>query len=73
MSLAGERLSWLVSSKVGSSWPRSVIVSWRSLTDTTDAATTADVTCGAVATGSDAGRQQVVLNGYVVNAGDFAP
>ncbi|OSZ66026.1 type IV pilus modification protein PilV [Hydrogenophaga sp. IBVHS2] len=50
-----------------------VIVSWRSLTDTTDAATTAALTCGAVATGTDAGRQQVVLNGYVVNAGDFAP
>ena len=50
-----------------------IIVSWRSLTDTTDAATTAALTCGAVATGSDAGRQQVVLNGYVVNAGDFAP
>ena len=50
-----------------------VIVSWRSLTDTTDAANTAAVTCGAVATGTDAGRQQVVLNSYVVNPGDFSP
>ncbi len=50
-----------------------VIVSWRSLTDTTDAATTAQTTCGAVGTGTDAGRQQVVLNSYVINPGDYAP
>ncbi len=72
-----EALGCVVFTPDGAGSPNSgqvrVIVSWRSLTDTTDAATTADVTCGAVATGSDAGRQQVVLNGYVVNAGDFAP
>ncbi|WP_302172261.1 type IV pilus modification protein PilV [uncultured Hydrogenophaga sp.] len=50
-----------------------VIVSWRALTDTTDAATTAATTCGAVGTGTDAGRQQVVLNSYVINPGDYAP
>lgn len=50
-----------------------VIVSWRALTDTVDAANTAAVTCGNVATGTDAGRQQVVLNSYVVNPGDYTP
>lgn len=72
-----EALGCVVFAADGAGSPNSgrvrVIVSWRSLTDTTDAATTADVTCGAVGTGTDAGRQQVVLNGYVVNAGDFAP
>jgi len=72
-----EALGCVVFTADGAGSPNSgqvrVIVSWRSLTDTTDAATAANVTCGAVATGTDAGRQQVVLNGYVVNAGDFAP
>ena len=72
-----EALGCVVFTADGAGSPNSgqvrVIVSWRSLTDTTDAATAANVTCGAVGTGTDAGRQQVVLNGYVVNAGDFAP
>lgn len=50
-----------------------VIVSWRSLTDTVDQATTNDVTCGAAGAGTDASRQQVVLNSYIVNPEDFTP
>lgn len=50
-----------------------VIVSWRSLTDTVDQATAVDVTCGATGAGTDASRQQVVLNSYIVNPEDFAP
>lgn len=50
-----------------------VIVSWRSLTDTVDQATSVDVTCGAAGAGTDASRQQVVLNSYIVNPEDFTP
>jgi type IV pilus assembly protein PilV len=50
-----------------------VIVSWRALSGTTDAATDAGLVCGAGAANSVTDREQVVLESYVVNPADYQP
>lgn len=44
-----------------------VIISWRGVTETSDAVITGGQVCGSSSAGSDGFRHQVVLDGYVAN------
>ena len=48
----------------------SVILSWEGMMETTDAATSAAVTCGATAATTDKSRRQVVVNAYLVDVSE---
>ncbi len=48
----------------------SVILSWEGMMETTDAATSAAVTCGATAATTDISRRQIVINAYLVDVSE---
>ncbi|MBK7729228.1 MAG: type IV pilus modification protein PilV [Gammaproteobacteria bacterium] len=65
----------IVFESAGGSMPNTgklrVIVSWRGLTDTSDAVAVSGQICGPGAAGTLASRRQVVVNTYVIDEGDL--